>query len=88
MSKPAAAKRPGDADVLIGGRLAALREKAGLSQPELVRRMLAVGLDISQAQLSHYELGKNKVPASLLAVAAPILRCKVEEFFGGAVSPS
>lgn len=80
--RPAAAKRPGAVDVEIGGRLEALRKRAGLSQAELSRRLLAAGVDVTQAQLSYYEKGKNKVPASLLAAAAPILRCEIGEFFG------
>lgn len=81
MKAAAAAKRPSEVDARIGGRLEALRKRAGLSQAELSRLLLAAGVDVTQAQLSHYEKGKNKVPASLLAVAAPILRCDVGEFF-------
>lgn len=77
----AAAKRPTALDKAIGTRLLAMRQQAGLSQADLVGQMQQAGLSVTQAQLSHYERGENKVPASILAIAAPILRCKVGEFF-------
>ncbi|WP_409264534.1 helix-turn-helix domain-containing protein [Pseudomonas sp. KCJK9000] len=77
----AAAKRPSPIDKAIGARLLAMRQQAGMSQADMVVQMQQAGLSVSQAQLSHYERGENKVPASLLAIAAPILRCKVGDFF-------
>lgn len=77
----AAAKRPTEIDARIGANLADLRKRAGLSQVELRERLARSGMALSQAQLSHYELGKHKVPASLLAVAAPLLNCSPGDFF-------
>ncbi|MCO7058256.1 helix-turn-helix domain-containing protein [Pseudomonas juntendi] len=77
----ASAKRPNALDKAIGARLLVMRQQAGMSQADMVVQIQQAGLSVTQAQLSHYERGENKVPASLLAIAAPILRCKVGEFF-------
>ena len=61
--------------------MAQIRKKARLSQRELAARISSAGHPMTQVQLSHYELGKNKVPASIISAAAKAIGCDVGEFF-------
>lgn len=68
--------KPIDVDARIGSRMRALRKAAGMSQSELAGRLV-----VSQVQVSYYELGYNKIPASMIYLAAQAIGCDPGEFF-------
>jgi transcriptional regulator with XRE-family HTH domain len=57
-------------------RFKALRERAGLS-----REQLAIALGRSYVAVSYYERGLHNPPLDVLARAAEVLDCAVDEFF-------
>lgn len=57
----------------LGARIAKARSTADLTQVQL-----AVALGISQPQLAFYELGKRRVPVSLLPGLAKVLDVSIE----------
>ncbi|MEZ5312886.1 MAG: helix-turn-helix domain-containing protein [Thermoanaerobaculia bacterium] len=61
----------------FGSRLAELRKARGLTQVQLAER-----LEITQQQLASYEIGRRRVPVSLLAPLADALSASVEELLG------
>lgn len=61
----------------FGSRLAELRKARGLTQVQLAER-----LEIAQQQLASYEVGRRRVPVSLLAPLADALAASVEELLG------
>jgi len=63
----------------FGARLAELRKERGLTQVQLAER-----LEITQQQLASYEVGRRRVPVSLLAPLAESLAASVEELLGAA----
>jgi len=58
----------------LGARIAQLRKERGLTQVQL-----AEALDISQQQMASFEVGRRKVPVSLLAPLARALSVSLEE---------
>jgi transcriptional regulator with XRE-family HTH domain len=61
----------------LGSRIAAARGAAGLTQVQL-----ADGLAISQPQLASYEVGRRRVPVSMLPRLAKLLSTSVEALIG------
>ena len=61
----------------LGGRIAATRKAQGLTQIQL-----AAMLGIAQQTLAHYEVGRLRLPASMLPVLAEGLKVSVEELVG------
>ena len=62
------ARSPDPIDVAIGARVAALRQRAGIS-----RKKLAEALGITYQQTQKYEGGDNRIPASRLRRIASAL---------------
>ena len=60
--------------------LGTLRSALGISQPELVERIHALGYRdfLDQAKLSKYESGRHPVPTRLLVIWAAALHVDVE----------
>lgn len=67
---------PDPVDVHVGGRLAALRREAGLTQADLGA---AVGVTFQQWQ--KYERGTNRISASRLWAATGRLGCAIADVF-------
>jgi len=61
----------------MGGRIAAARKDADLTKVEL-----AECLCIAQQQLASYEIGRRRVPVSLLPTLARALSVSIEELIG------
>lgn len=61
----------------LGARIAELRKEQGLSQ-----QALADQLDIAQQTLAHYEVGRARMPISLLPELARIFGVGVDELLG------
>src|SRR5690606_10050065 len=62
----------------LGARMAELRRDQGLTQVQLGE---LVG--VSQQQIASFEIGRRRVPVSLLAAVAAVLAVTVEELIGG-----
>lgn len=69
-------KIPEPVDVLVGGRVRALRSAQNLSQTDLGR---AIGVTFQQVQ--KYESGANRISSSRLASIATYLGVPVRTFF-------
>ncbi len=61
----------------LGARVAQLRKEEGLSQ-----QAVADGLGIAQQTLAHYEVGRLRMPASLLPKLAQLFGVAVDELVG------
>jgi transcriptional regulator with XRE-family HTH domain len=61
----------------LGKRIAQLRKQQGLTQTQL-----AESLDLTQQQVGHFEVGRRRVPVSLLEPLAEALAVSVEELLG------
>ncbi len=61
----------------LGSRLAQLRKENGLTQSQLGER-----LDITQQMVASYEIGRRRVPASMLPQLAHIFMVGVDELIG------
>jgi transcriptional regulator with XRE-family HTH domain len=64
----------------LGGRIAELRKIQQLTQIQLANL-----LDVNQQVIASYEIGRRKVPASMIPKLAKVLAVSVEEMLG--VSP-
>lgn len=62
---------------LLGGRVAQLRKAQGLTQVQL-----AEALDISQQVVASYEIGRRRIPVSMLPNLARVLAVGVDELLG------
>lgn len=69
------------ADERAGGNLRRLREGAGMSQAELVRRMTAAGHPWQQSTVSRAEAGAQPLRAGELETLAVMFRVPVDRFF-------
>ncbi len=69
--------------VALGGRIAALRKEAGLTQTQLGE---AIG--ISQQHMASFEAGRRRVPVSALSVLAGALGAAIEDLLGDATAPA
>jgi transcriptional regulator with XRE-family HTH domain len=61
----------------LGGRIAQLRKAHNLTQVQLAEQ-----LQISQQTLAHYEVGRLRVPASMLPVLAQMFGVSVDALLG------
>jgi transcriptional regulator with XRE-family HTH domain len=61
----------------LGSRLAQLRRAAGLTQVQL-----AETLGISQQMVASYEVGRRRIPVSLLPALAQALKVQVDALLG------
>lgn len=68
--------KPNQLDERIGVNIRRLRERTGLSQSELARK-----LETTQSRLSDLELGKRRLSISALEEMADILGADIVEFF-------
>lgn len=64
---------------VLGGRIAQLRKDHGMTQVQL-----AEALEISQQMVASYEVGRRRIPVSMLQVLARALSVSVEELLGDA----
>lgn len=64
----------------LGARVAQARKDQELTQQQLAER-----LGIAQQTLAHYEVGRLRVPASMLPVLAQLLGLTTEELLGQSV---
>jgi transcriptional regulator with XRE-family HTH domain len=62
---------------LIGGRIKDIRNARGMTQQALAER-----LGMKQSILSRYERGQMRLPSSLLAKLAKVLRSSADEILG------
>jgi transcriptional regulator with XRE-family HTH domain len=61
----------------LGARMAQLRKEHNLTQVQLAEQ-----LEISQQTLAHYEVGRLRVPASMLPVLAQLFGVSVDALLG------
>ncbi len=61
----------------LGARIAQARKDQALTQQQLAEQ-----LGIAQQTLAHYEVGRLRVPASMLPVLAQVLRLTAEALLG------
>lgn len=67
----------------LGARIAQGRKAQGFTQESL-----AAELGIAQQTLAHYEVGRLRVPASMLPTLARLLALPVEELLGVKPAPA
>lgn len=67
-------------DEEIGARIAACREKAGISQAKVAAMLSARGLLIAQSGIAKIELGKRSLRASEMVPLAEVLGAHPIEF--------
>jgi transcriptional regulator with XRE-family HTH domain len=61
----------------LGARIAALRKDQGMTQVQFAER-----LDLTQQMIASYEVGRRRVPVSLLPQIAQILAVSLDELIG------
>ena len=61
----------------LGARIAQLRKERGLTQVQLAQL-----LDLTQQMVASYEVGRRRVPVSLLPAIADALTISIEELIG------
>jgi transcriptional regulator with XRE-family HTH domain len=69
--------------VALGGRIAALRKEAGLTQTQL-----GEALGISQQHMASFEAGRRRVPVSALSLLGRALGVTVEDLLGDTAAPA
>jgi len=62
---------------LLGGRIAQARKAKAITQQQLADQ-----LSIAQQTLAHYEVGRLRLPASLLPMLADVLEVSVDDLLG------
>jgi transcriptional regulator with XRE-family HTH domain len=67
--------------VELGKRIANLRQQQGMTQQQL-----ADVLGIAQQTLAHYEVGRIRMPASMLLTMSEIFKVSLDELFGQTVA--
>ncbi|MFZ5699352.1 MAG: helix-turn-helix domain-containing protein [Pseudomonadota bacterium] len=67
----------------LGARIAALRIDSNLTQQQL-----ADALTVSQQVVASYEVGRRRVPVSLLPALARVLGVSIEELIGEEARPA
>ena len=67
----------------LGARIAALRKEHGLTQTQL-----AETLDLTQQMVASYEVGRRRVPVSLLPAIAEALAVSLEQLIGQKAAPA
>lgn len=66
----------------FGKNLKDAREKARLTQPELVEKLVSMGFTLTQPALSHYEKGRRFPDPPMMAAMAQILEVSVDYLLG------
>lgn len=66
----------------FGKNLKEAREKAQMTQPELVERLISLGFSLTQPALSHYEKGRRFPDPPMMAAIAQILEVSVDYLMG------
>jgi transcriptional regulator with XRE-family HTH domain len=61
----------------LGGRIAQARKDQGITQQQMADQ-----LGIAQQTLAHYEVGRLRVPASMLPTLAQLLTLSLDELMG------
>ncbi len=61
----------------LGTRIAQARKDHGLTQNELAEQ-----LGVAQQTLAHYEVGRARMPASMLPIVAKLLTLSLDELMG------
>jgi len=69
-------------DVNIGKNIKQYREKAGLKQTEIVKKLQLLGYDISTYSYNRIERGTQNPTVSLLLLLCSILSCDMNGLFG------
>lgn len=64
----------------LGSRLAQLRKEAGLTQVQL-----AGALGISQQMVASYEVGRRRIPVSMLTALAQALKVPIDTLLGSTI---
>jgi transcriptional regulator with XRE-family HTH domain len=67
----------------LGARIAALRKEHGLTQTQL-----ADELELTQQMVASYEVGRRRVPVSLLPAIAEALAVSLEQLIGQQATPA
>ena len=65
----------------LGARIAQARKDHGLTQNELAEQ-----LGVAQQTLAHYEVGRARMPASMLPTVARLLTLSLDELMGQSVA--
>ncbi len=66
----------------LGARIAQARKDHGLTQNELAEQ-----LGVAQQTLAHYEVGRARMPASMLPTVARLLTLSLDELMGQPAAP-
>ena len=61
----------------LGARIAQARKDHGMTQQELAKQ-----LGVAQQTLAHYEVGRARMPASMLPTVARLLTLSLDELMG------
>ena len=70
-------------DIGIGGNIRVLRQKAGLTQDQVVAQMLVLGLHISRPSYSKIENDKHNLRVSELMALKRIFNCTYAQLMEG-----
>jgi transcriptional regulator with XRE-family HTH domain len=66
----------------FGQNLENARVRAGMTQPDLLKRLEALGFTLSQPALSHYEKGRRFPDPPMMAAMAQILEVSLDHLMG------
>ena len=69
-------------DVNIGENIRLFREKMGLKQTDLVKKMQISGIDISVYSYNRIEKGTQNPTVSQLLALCNLLKCDMNDIFG------
>lgn len=69
-------------DIHIGDNIKRLRERAGLKQTDMVKRLQLNGIDISVFSYNRVEKGTQNPTVSFLLSICKILSCDMNDLFG------
>ncbi|MEK7413010.1 MAG: helix-turn-helix transcriptional regulator [Planctomycetota bacterium] len=67
----------------LGARIASARKEHGMTQQQLAEQ-----LGIAQQTLAHYEVGRARLPVSMLPVLARLLMLSLDELMGQNTQPT
>lgn len=67
----------------LGARIAQARKEHGMTQQQLAEQ-----LGIAQQTLAHYEVGRARLPVSMLPVLARLLMLSLDELMGQGIQPA
>ncbi len=68
-------------DINIGENIRSIREKAGLKQTDIVKRLQIEGIDISVYSYNRIEKGTQNPTVSFLATICKLLKCDYNQIF-------